>query len=101
IAELPAERKQSRPPSFTLDQYAVLAKMVVDDAGVDAAVVNGLICQGLAKSGMFAPATLAEYLGLPVNFGERVDLGGATSAGMVWRGGGGAGRGGVGRGAWR
>jgi acetyl-CoA acetyltransferase len=34
---------------------------------------------------MFAPATLAEYLGLPVNFGERVDLGGATSAGMVWR----------------
>ena len=85
IAELPAERKQSRPPSFTLDQYALLAKMVVDDAGVDAAVVNGLICHGLAESDMFAPATLAEYLGLPVNFGERVDLGGATSAGMVWR----------------
>ncbi len=34
---------------------------------------------------MFVPATLSEYLGLPVNFGERVDLGGATSAGMVWR----------------
>ncbi len=34
---------------------------------------------------MFAPATLSEYLGLPVDFGERVDLGGATSAGMVWR----------------
>jgi len=85
IAELPAERKQSRPPSFTLDQYALLAKMVVDDAGVDAAVVNGLTCHGLAESDMFAPATLAEYLGLPVNFGERVDLGGATSAGMVWR----------------
>ena len=78
IAELPAERKQTRPPSFTLDQYALLAKMVVDDAGVDAAVVNGLICHGLAESDMFAPATLSEYLGLPVNFGERVDLGGAT-----------------------
>ncbi len=86
IAELPAERKQTRPPSFTLDQYASLAKMVIDDAGIDAALVNGLICHGLAESDMFAPATLAEYLGLPVNFGERVDLGGATSAGMVWRG---------------
>jgi acetyl-CoA C-acetyltransferase len=85
IAELPAERKQTRPPSFTLDQYALLAKKVIDDAGIDAALVNGLVCHGLAESDMFAPATLAEYLGLPVNFGERVDLGGATSAGMVWR----------------
>jgi acetyl-CoA C-acetyltransferase len=85
IAELPAERKQTRPPSFTLDQYALLAKMVLDDAGVEAGVVNGLVCHGLAESDMFAPATLSEYLGLPVNFGERVDLGGATSAGMVWR----------------
>lgn len=85
IAELPAERKQTRPPSFTLDQYALLAKMVVEDAGVDATVVNGLVCHGLAESDMFVPATLSEYLGLPVNFGERVDLGGATSAAMVWR----------------
>ncbi len=85
IAELPAERKQTRPPSFTLDQYASLAKMVIDDAGVEASVVNGLVCHGLAESDMFAPATLSEYLGLPINFGERVDLGGATSAGMVWR----------------
>jgi acetyl-CoA C-acetyltransferase len=85
IAELPAERKQTRPPSFTLDQYALLAKMVVDDAGVGTEVINGLVCHGLAESDMFAPATLSEYLGLPVNFGERVDLGGATSAGMVWR----------------
>jgi acetyl-CoA C-acetyltransferase len=85
IAELPAERKQTRPPSFTLDQYALLAKMVLDDAGVDATVVNGLVCHGLAESDMFVPATLSEYLGIPVNFGERVDLGGATSAAMVWR----------------
>jgi acetyl-CoA C-acetyltransferase len=85
IAELPAERKQSRPALFTLDQYALLAKMVIEDAGVDATKVNGLVCHGLAESDMFAPATLAEYLGLPVDFGERVDLGGATSAAMVWR----------------
>ncbi len=85
IAEFPPERKPTGPASFTLDQYARLAKMVLEDAGVEATVVNGLVCHGLAESDMFAPATLAEYLGLPVDFGERVDLGGATSAAMVWR----------------
>ena len=85
IAELPAERRQTRPPSFTLDQYALLAKMVIEDAGVNPAVVNGLSCHGIAESDMFAPATLSEYLGIPLDFGDRVDLGGATAAGMVWR----------------
>jgi len=85
IAELPAERRPGGPPLFTLDQYAALAKAVVEDAGIDPAAVNGLITHGVAESAMFAPATLCEYLGLPMDFGERVDLGGATSAGMVWR----------------
>jgi acetyl-CoA acetyltransferase len=85
IAELPAERYPTRPALFTLDQYALLAKMVIDDAGVDPACVNGLLTHGVAESAMFAPATLCEYLGLALDFGERVDLGGATSAGMVWR----------------
>ena len=85
IAELPAERRQTAPPSFTLDQYARLAKMVIEDAGVDPAVVNGLSTHGIAESNLFAPATLSEYLGLPLDFGDRVDLGGATAAGMVWR----------------
>ncbi|MGJ3507980.1 thiolase family protein [Enemella sp. A6] len=85
IAELPAERKQTRPPQFTLDQWAHLSKMVLDDAGVPASAVNGLVTHGVAESDMFAPATLAEYLGIAVDYGERVDLGGATAAGMVWR----------------
>ncbi|WP_431233342.1 thiolase family protein [Mycolicibacterium psychrotolerans] len=85
IAELPAERKPTGPGLFTLDQYAALTKLVLDDAGLDASVVNGLISHGLAESDMFVPATLSEYLGLPIDFGERVDLGGATSAAMVWR----------------
>jgi acetyl-CoA acetyltransferase len=85
IAELPAERKPTGPELFTLDQYAALTKLVLDDAGLDAGVVNGLISHGLAESDMFVPATLSEYLGLPIDFGERVDLGGATSAAMVWR----------------
>lgn len=85
IAELPAERKQSRPELFTLDQYALLAKLAIEDAGLPASTVTGLVTHGLQESDMFAPATLSEYLGLPLDFGERVDLGGATSAGMVWR----------------
>lgn len=85
IAELPAEKRPTRAPLFTLDQYALLAKMVVDDAGVDPAELNGLVTHGVAESAMFAPATLSEYLGLALDFGERVDLGGATAAGMVWR----------------
>jgi acetyl-CoA acetyltransferase len=85
IAELPGRRRPTGPPLFTLDQYALLAKMVVEDAGVDPACVNGLLTHGVAESAMFAPATLCEYLGLALDFGERVDLGGATSAGMVWR----------------
>jgi acetyl-CoA C-acetyltransferase len=85
IAELPAERRPTRPPQFTLDQYALLAKLVIEDAGVDPGCVNGLLTHGVAESAMFAPATLCEYLGMALDFGERVDLGGATSAGMVWR----------------
>ncbi|OBI90725.1 thiolase family protein [Mycobacterium sp. 1245805.9] len=85
IAELPAEKRPSGPPRFTLDQYALLAKLVIEDAGVDPGCVNGLLTHGVAESTMFAPATLCEYLGIALDFGERVDLGGATSAGMVWR----------------
>ena len=85
IAELPAERKPSAPPLFTLDQYARLAKLVIEDAAVEPDCVNGLLTHGVAESSMFAPATLSEYLGVPLDFGERVDLGGASAAGMVWR----------------
>ncbi|MCV7032032.1 thiolase family protein [Mycobacterium sherrisii] len=85
IAELPAERRPTGPPRFTLDQYALLAKAAVADAGLDPSHINGLLTHGVAESAMFAPATLCEYLGLALDFGERVDLGGATSAGMIWR----------------
>lgn len=85
IVELPAERKPTRPPMFTLDQYMHLAAHVVDDAGVNPSRVNGLVTHGVAESAMFAPATLSEYLGVPLDYGERVDLGGASAAGMVWR----------------
>ena len=85
FVELPPQRKPTRPPMFTLDQYASLAKAALDDAGIPATAVNGLITAGLRESDKFAPATLSEYLGLPLNYGEVVDLGGANSAAMIWR----------------
>jgi acetyl-CoA acetyltransferase len=85
IAELAPQRKPDRPAMFTIEQYALLAKAALDDAGLAADTVNGLVSHGVAESDMFAPATLSEYLGIPVNYGEVVDLGGATSAGMIWR----------------
>jgi hypothetical protein len=55
--------------------------------GVTAGKVNGIVTAVLAETALFAPATLAEYLGIAVNFGEYVDLGGATAAGHDLAGG--------------
>ena len=78
-------RNYTGPRRFTLEQWADLAKMSLDDAGLDAKDVNGLVCSDIREAGMFTPATIVEYLGQPVNFAERIDLGGATAVGMIWR----------------
>ena len=83
--ELAPERRPTRPPRFSIEQYALLAGQVVADAGIDPGAVNGMVLYGIAESERFWPATMSEYLGMPINFGEVVDLGGASAAGMVWR----------------
>jgi acetyl-CoA acetyltransferase len=83
--ELPSERKPTGQPAFGIEQWARLAAAAIADAGLSADVVDGLVTCGLAESQLFAPSTLAEYLGIPVNFAEIVDLGGASAAAMVWR----------------
>jgi acetyl-CoA C-acetyltransferase len=85
FAELTPERRPTGTPRFTIEQWADLAKRALDDAGIDARRVDGIVTAGIAESRMFAPATVAEYLGIPVNFAEFVDLGGATATGMIWR----------------
>lgn len=86
IAELKPERKPEGPFQFGLEQYANLAKMALDDAGIPASAVNGIVSStSLREASMFIPATIAEYLGVQVNFAEVVDLGGAIAAGMAWR----------------
>jgi acetyl-CoA C-acetyltransferase len=79
------ERVPTRPARFSIEQYALLAADVVADAGIPAESVNGLVMYGITESEKFWPATMSEYLGLPINFGEVVDLGGASAAGMIWR----------------
>lgn len=59
--------------------------MALDDAGLAARDIDGVVCSDIRESGMFTPATVVEYLGQPVNFAERIDLGGATAVGMIWR----------------
>lgn len=85
FVELPAERHTTRTPRFTMEQYAELSAAALEDAGLRAEDVDGLCVAGLSESDMFGPSTLSEYLGISVNYGERVDLGGATAVGMVWR----------------
>jgi acetyl-CoA C-acetyltransferase len=84
-AELKHERNYTGPRKFTLEQWADLTALALADAGLEAHDVNGIACSDIRESGMFTPATIVEYLGRPVNFAERIDLGGATSVGMVWR----------------
>ena len=85
FAEFKHERKYSGPRLFTVEQWSELTAMALDDAGLQLADVNGIACTDIRESGMFTPATIVEYLGQPVNFAERIDLGGASSVGMVWR----------------
>ena len=74
-----------RPAPFTLEQWAELSAAALEDAGVPAESVNGIVTSHLGESEIFVPSTVAEYLGVDANFAELVDLGGASAAGMVWR----------------
>lgn len=84
--ELPPERmsKAGQAP-FTLEQWAELSAAALDDAGLSAESVNGIVTSHLSESEIFVPSTVAEYLGVDANFAEMLDLGGASAAGMVWR----------------
>ncbi|MEQ8485133.1 MAG: thiolase family protein [Pseudomonadales bacterium] len=85
LAEYPHQRKYDGPRKFTLEQWAELTHQALADAGLEARDIDGVCCADIREAGMFTPATVVEYLGQPVNFAERIDLGGATAVGMVWR----------------
>jgi acetyl-CoA acetyltransferase len=85
FTEYKHERKYTGPRKFTIEQWADLAHAALGDAGLSARDINGIACSDIREAGMFTPATIVEYLGRPVNFAERIDLGGATAVGMIWR----------------
>ena len=47
--------------------------------------MDGISATSVYETEGFVPVTLSEYLGVDMTFGDVVDLGGATPAGMVWR----------------
>lgn len=85
VADWKPVRKWTGRRAPMLEQWAELARVALDDAGIESGEVDGLVTPGIAETPVFAPATVAEYLGLEVNFAEKVDLGGANAVGMVWR----------------
>ncbi len=80
-----APQRQWDEPMFSMEACAKLAAEALADAGIDKDEVDGLVIGGLQESPLFAPLALSEYLGIKAHFGEIVDIGGATSAGMIWR----------------
>jgi acetyl-CoA acetyltransferase len=84
-SEWPSERKHLGGRAFQIEQWAQLAAEALADAGIASSEVNGLVVSDLRESTDFVPATVAEYCGWRVNFAERVDIGGASPIGMLWR----------------
>jgi len=71
---------------FTVEQWADLAALALADACIDNRQVDGLVCApDVFEAAQLVPAMLAEYCGWNLAFAERVDLGGASAVGMVWR----------------
>jgi acetyl-CoA acetyltransferase len=86
IAEWKSERHFSGTPMFSVEQWSELAAIALADAGIDSREVDGIVCAGdVRESWLFVPATVAEYCGWQVNLAERMDLGGASAVGAVWR----------------
>ena len=86
-AQYRPQRRQDAPRVFPLDQVADLSRLAMEDAGLAPSQIDGLAVAsvGFSEVRMFVPAMVGEYLGLKLNYGEVIDLGGASAVGMAWR----------------
>ncbi len=86
-AQYKPQKYASAPRMFHLEQVADLGTQALADAGLTLQDVDGLVLPGAQfhEAGMFVPAMAGEYLGVKLDYAEVVDLGGASSVGMVWR----------------
>jgi acetyl-CoA acetyltransferase len=85
VAEYPPLRRYEGTRRLIVEQWAELSRLALADANIRPQEVDGLVCADLPESEKFVPATIAEYTGWSLNFAERIDLGGASAVGMVWR----------------
>jgi len=87
VAQYKPQRRPEGPPVFALDQVADLAALAMIDAGLSPGQIDGLSLTpaGFTEASMFVPAMVGEYLGLKLNYGDVVDLGGASAIAMAWR----------------
>lgn len=70
---------------FWLEAATDLMAEVLADTGIEKGEIDGLFLPLIPEQPMIAPAGVVEYLGLRVNMGEIVDMGGATPAAALWR----------------
>lgn len=84
IAELrPLKHPDERSP---LDLLGEAARTAIADAGLKPGAIDGLVvCPAQMQYSMLWPSVVADHLGLSPSFIEFVDLGGASSCGMIAR----------------
>ncbi|HEV8574436.1 MAG TPA: thiolase family protein, partial [Dehalococcoidia bacterium] len=83
-----SEMKPTRSPDgkSTLGIWADVSRQAILDAGLAIGDIDGLLVgQPITEQAQMWPSILGEYLGIHPKYGNVVDLGGASAAGMVWR----------------
>lgn len=83
-----AERPSSKTPEglSALSMIAGLARDAIADAGLDKDRIDGLLLTvPVFGYSAFFPSVVADNLGLSLGYFDVVELGGASSAGMIWR----------------
>lgn len=83
VAELAPVRDTGDATELSLS--AGIATAALADAGLELHEIDGLLTHPMDVAARLVPATVGEYLGLQLSYGESVDLGGASAVGMVWR----------------
>jgi acetyl-CoA acetyltransferase len=84
IAEMaPTKRPEGKT---SLGIIAQMARGAIADAGLEKTDIDGLLtAASLSDFSMLWPSAAVEYLHLKPRYFDQVELGGASSAGMVWR----------------
>ncbi len=84
IAEMAPQKKPEGKTSLGI--IAQMAREAIADAGLEKGQIDGLLtAASLSDFAMLWPSAVVEYLHLKPRYFDQVELGGASSAAMVWR----------------